>query len=482
MKKRDYIILGLILLVAIVLRGYNIMAPLSDAYSWRQADTASVARNFVRNGFDLLHPRYDDLSSIQSGIDNPKGLRFVEVPIYNALFGILYQAFPIFPIEVWGRIVAIIFSLGIIGIIYYLCLHEVDRISAIVSSTIYAIFPAFVFFSRVVLPETPALALSFISIFLLYKEVKRKKQDGFSFIYFFLSILAFSLSILIKPTTLFYGITLGFLFIRKYEFEVIKRVQPYLFFILALAPFFIWRIYIQQYPEGIPASDWLIMNVNTFEGQKNIFFKPAFFRWIFFERINTMIFGGFTTVLFIIGMMSKRKSLFLYSIAFSGLLYLFVFQGGNVQHEYYQTLILPPLAIFSGIGASTILSNRKIFIHPLLSSFLIGILLTFSFFFSYYYKVKDFYTYPKDLNFMAKIIQTFTSPNDKIVADRMGDTTLLYLSDRKGSPQLSGTAAQLKESGYKYVLTDQKKSIEQLSNEKSVSVIFQNNQFALLKL
>jgi len=241
-------------------------------------------------------------------------------------------------------------------------------------------------------------------------------------------------------------------------------------------------MYIQQYPEGIPASDWLIASVNTFEGQKNIFFKPAFFRWIFFERINTMIFGGYTTTLFIIGIMSKRKSLFLYSIAFSALLYLFVFQGGNVQHEYYQTLILPPLAIFSGIGASTILSNRKIFVHPLLSSFLIGILLTFSFFFSYYYKVKDFYTYPKDLNFMAKIIQTFTSPNDKIVADRMGDTTLLYLSDRKGSPLLSGTVAQLKDSGYTYVLTDQKKSIEQLSNEENVQVIFQNNQFALLKL
>jgi len=482
MKKKDGIILGLILAAAIILRCYNLTAPLSDAYSWRQADTAAVARNFVRTGFDLLHPHYDDLSSIQSGMDNPKGLRFVEMPIYNALFGFTYKILPLFPIEVWGRIFSIIFSLGIIAIIYYLCLHEVDRISAVMSSIIYAIFPAFVFFSRVVLPETPALALSFISIFLLYKNGKRKKDDIWSHCYFYLSIISFAIATLIKPTVLFYGITLGFLFIKKYEFDVVKKIQPYLFFILALIPLLIWRLYIQQFPEGIPASDWLITNVNTFEGQKNIFFKPAFFRWIFFERINTMIFGGYLTVIFIIGIISKRKSLFLHSIAFSALAYLFVFQGGNVQHEYYQTLIFPPLAMFAGIGTSTILSNRKIFIHPLLSSFLIFVICIFSFLFSYYYKVKDFYTYPKDLNFMAKIIQTFTLPDDKIVADRMGDTTLLYLSDRKGSPMLSGTVEQLRNNEYRYVLTDQKKSIIELLNEKGVQIIFQNNQFALLRL
>jgi len=482
MKKTDYIILGLILLVAIILRCYKITAPLSDAYSWRQADTVRVARNFVRNGFDLLHPHYDDLSSIQSGLDNSKGLRFVEMPIYNALFGLTYKILPNIPIEVWGRITTLIFSLGIIGIIYYLCLHEVNRISAITASGIYAIFPSFVFFSRVVLPETPALSFIFISIFFLYKNTTIDNKRLISFLYLFLSLLSFALAILIKPTVIFYGIALGFLFIRKYEFDVVKKAQPYLFFLLAVIPFFLWRLYIQQFPEGIPASDWLIASVNTFEGQKNIFFKPAFFRWIFFERINTMIFGGYLTVFFIVGLVSKRKSLFLHSIGFSALLYLFVFQGGNVQHEYYQTLILPPLAIFTGIGISTILSHRKIFIHPLVSSFLICVLCIFAFLFSYYYKVKDFYTYPQDLNFMAKIIQTFTSPTDKIVADRMGDTTLLYLSDRKGSPLLSGTVEQLKNNGYQYVLTDQKKSIEELLNEKGVQIIFQNNQFALLKL
>src|SRR3989338_7213653 len=92
-KKLDVFILGCVLVVALIFRLYKVTAPLSDSYSWRQADTAAVARNFVRNGFTLLKPYYDDLSSIQSGSENPTGLRFVEFPIYNAMFASLYVMF-----------------------------------------------------------------------------------------------------------------------------------------------------------------------------------------------------------------------------------------------------------------------------------------------------------------------------------------------------------------------------------------------------
>ena len=52
-QKKDLLILGCIILIALVLRLYKIGAPLSDFHSWRQADTAAVARNFVREKFDF---------------------------------------------------------------------------------------------------------------------------------------------------------------------------------------------------------------------------------------------------------------------------------------------------------------------------------------------------------------------------------------------------------------------------------------------
>jgi hypothetical protein len=76
-KTIDTVILLTIICVAFAFRLYKINTPLADLHSWRQADTAAVGRNFVKQGFDFLHPRYDDLSNVQSGKENPQGYRFV---------------------------------------------------------------------------------------------------------------------------------------------------------------------------------------------------------------------------------------------------------------------------------------------------------------------------------------------------------------------------------------------------------------------
>src|SRR3989344_3974052 len=138
MKKLDCIFITVIIVFAIAIRLYKINTTLTDHHSWRQADTASVARNFTKNGFDLLHPRYDDLSNIQSGLYNPQGYRFVEFPLYNAFFGLLYRFFPIFTLEMYGRLVTIFFSLVVIGVIYYLALREEGRTAAIIASLIFS--------------------------------------------------------------------------------------------------------------------------------------------------------------------------------------------------------------------------------------------------------------------------------------------------------------------------------------------------------
>ncbi|MEK7078850.1 MAG: glycosyltransferase family 39 protein [Patescibacteria group bacterium] len=480
-RKIDVVILGCILAVALIFRLYKVTAPLSDAYSWRQADTAAVARNFARNGFTLFEPHYDDLSSIQSGSENPTGLRFVEFPIYNAMFAGLYSLLPFVPIEAYGRLVTIFFSLLVIAIIYYLLLKEHSRLSAFMGAMIYSVFPAFVFFSRVVLPETTAVAFSFMAILFLYWWQNQKKSH-FALMLFGLSTLCFALSILIKPTVIFYGIVLLYIFISKYKFGLLKKFDFYFYFFLAALPFILWRLYIDKFPEGIPSSDWLITSVNTFEGQKVIFMRPAFFRWVFYERINLMIFGGYMTAFFVAGIFTKLKKYFIHTIFLGALAYLFVFQGGNVQHEYYQTVIFPPLAMFAGIGIALFMKDRKNFIHPIIIYPAVVVLAALSIMFSYYYKVKDFYTYPEDLNQMAKILDTFTRPNDKVITDRLGDTTLLYLADRRGAPMLYKTIEQLKTDGYTYYMTDKKEIIEDLKTKKQYPVLFENSQFVLFKL
>src|SRR2546430_13899902 len=111
MKKFEILFVTLVLLGAFIVRLHGFNNPVADWHSWRQADTSAVSRNFIKYGFDLLHPRYDDLSNVASGKDNPQGYRFVEFPIYNFAQAGFFKLFGIFTLEEWGRLVSIFSSL-----------------------------------------------------------------------------------------------------------------------------------------------------------------------------------------------------------------------------------------------------------------------------------------------------------------------------------------------------------------------------------
>ena len=110
----EVISLTVIVLLGLILRLHQLHTPLADWHSFRQADTVSVTREYVKHGIDLLRPRYHDVSNIQSGFDNPMGWRMVEFPLINGLIAALYS--PVnslysMEIHVFSRIVSIIFSL-----------------------------------------------------------------------------------------------------------------------------------------------------------------------------------------------------------------------------------------------------------------------------------------------------------------------------------------------------------------------------------
>src|SRR6266480_3345870 len=92
-SKLQLILLTLILLGGLLLRLYRFDNPVADWHSWRQADTSAVSRNFLHYGFDLLHPRMNNISNVQSGLENPQGYFFAEFPIYNAFQAGLFKTF-----------------------------------------------------------------------------------------------------------------------------------------------------------------------------------------------------------------------------------------------------------------------------------------------------------------------------------------------------------------------------------------------------
>ncbi|PJE62546.1 hypothetical protein COU88_04390, partial [Candidatus Roizmanbacteria bacterium CG10_big_fil_rev_8_21_14_0_10_39_6] len=249
---------------------------------------------------------------------------------------------------------------------------------------------------------------------------------------------------------------------------------------LSAIPVYLWRRYIQLFPEGIPASSWLLTSVSTPTGFHVIFLRPAFFRWIFYERINNLILGGYAMFFVIYGFFYKTKQTLLhYVFAFSALSYLFVFEGGNVQHDYYQIIITPALAMLLGYGVQLFINQRQmgLLIMRISTVFVIfGASIAFS-----YYQIKAYYNQNSDWLLIADIIRSVTSPKDTIVLDAMGDTTILYLSDRKGYPAPYKDLSELKKQGADYFVTTNS-DYKNKFKDSSYSLMFENDKVLVFRL
>ncbi len=469
------LVLAVLVIIAFLLRLYKIDNTLTEWFSWRQTDTAAVGRFLIKNGFKFLKPRYYDLSNIQSGLDNPEGLRFVEFPLYSGIFAFLYQYLGLFSLEVWARLTTAILSVTSLAVIYYLLKKEYGQLEAFFGGLFFAVAPYIVYYSRSILPDMPAISLTMLAIFFFYRFVKGRAYN------FLLSAGLFALALLVKPVVIFYSIIFLYLLLRKNIKNYKKLILLFVFSIIAFLPLILWRLYILQFPEGIPASQWLLTAVNTGGGLQTVFFRPAFFRWIFFERINNLILGGYLTVfVFMAIFVGNVKNKIPLHIPFliASLFYLFTFQGGNVQHDYYQIIITPTIALLVGVGIGDFI-RRKNFGSLFLRIFGVLIIFVLSIFFSYY-QVKDYYLQNNDQILVADVIRSLTKPTDVLVTDTTGDTTLLYLSDRRGYPAPYKPFPDLKKQGADYFVTADLSYKEKL--EDTYGLVFENDKVLIFKL
>lgn len=429
MKKIEILFLTLILIGAFAVRLYKFTNPIADWHSWRQVDTSAVSRNFVQNGFDVLHPKFEDLSKGVSLIDNPQGYRFVEFPIYNVLQASLFKYANNLTLEEWGRIVTIFSSLLSIVFIFLIVRKYISITAAFAASFFFAFIPFNIYFGRTLLPDPSMVAAALGATYFFGEWIK---SSGLKLLRwnFILALILMILSLLLSPYTLFFTLPLIYLAFERFGVNLLKEWKLWFFMIISLAPLAFWRIWMLQYPAGIPQNLWL------FNGS-NIRFSGAFFHWIFAVRIGEFLLGYFGLPFVILGIIKKfnpKEGLFFLSFLASSLIYIFVIATGNVQHDYYQILIIPTFAIFFGKGVDMVINNfggvfnRRVAI--ITTVVCVGFMLAFSWF-----AIRDFYDiqHPEIIQ-AGTAVDMLTPKNAKVIAPYGGDTTFLYYSNRNGWP------------------------------------------------
>ena len=403
------LILLALLSLGFLVRLYRIDNPIGDWHSWRQADTAAVTRNFIKYGFNPFDPRYDDFSDVSgNGLYNSHGYRRAEFPLFNIVHYLFFTTFSQFggSLELWGRLTAIICSI-VSGLLLFGITKRYLPVSwALLSTFFYMFLPFNIYFTRVILPDPLMVTLFLAALYFIESSL-------------ILAALFSTLAILVKPTAIFFLLPLVWHLKKKYTLT-----QILLFFALTAAPFLAWRSYSHLHPEGIPASTWLL-NGN------GIRFKGAFFKWIFNSRLGIMILGTWGVWPFLAGIIeASKKHTYLLLWLVGSILYLFTFATGNVQHDYYQTPIIPSICIMLAIGTGYLLQQSFITRSLAIVSVLFAVA------FSWYELRGNFNINHWEFVKVGAIVDRQIPKDAVIIAPNLGDTAFLYQTNRPGFAHL----------------------------------------------
>lgn len=443
MKKAELLLLLVVLLVALTVRLYNISRPLADWHSWRQADTAAVARNFIKDGFNPFIPRYDDMSTQANGLDNPNRYRFVEFPIYNSLVAAVWNILGISVTS--ARLVTVAITLGSTILLYLLVKYFSGIKTAMLSAFFFATIPYNVFYSSTILP-VPLMVFGILGMyysFVRWLENTRSRYWSVAFVLFA------NLAILTWPIALFFTLPLLYLAFEKYGTSMYKKPHLIIFAIAAIVPFLAWRLWVTQFPEGIPNWRFLL-------NEGNIRFKGAFFRWLIAERVAGIILTSAGFTLFVIGLLRKseyKEKLFYASWLASVAVYFTIFASGNVRHDYYQIPFVPIAAIYIAKGVRFLIRPPTAYFHKFIGPALAIVLLALMYAFGFH-EIRGFYWINKPQIVTAGKAVDMILPKDAIViAPYNGDAAFLYQTNRRGYPIVDRPLEVLVDSGAKYLVS-----------------------------
>lgn len=473
MKIIKSLILAAILTVALFARLYKIDNPIADWHSWRQADTASVTRNFADKGLNLLIPTYHDISDIPSGKNNPEGYRMVEFPLYNTLHLGLYRLFPSLSLEMAGRLTSVILSLISIVFLYLIVNKLSGYFVAVLASIFMAVLPFNIYYSRVILPEPLMIASILASFWFLLRvsdSTSIKKRLNLV-----LSATFLSIAVLVKPFALFFALPHLAILFRSLAKKELSFFDILGYAIISLVPFGLWRLHIAKYPAGIPASDWLLNN-------NGIRFRPAWFRWLFGERLGKLILGSWGTALLALGIVAKptKEGIAYWLWGIGILLYFSIVAGGNVQHDYYQAIIMPFICIFLAKGTMLLMSLTRSTYSRFLTLTMTIFVIVFTVGMSWY-DVKGYYQVNNPAIVEAgKAVDSLTPKDAKVIAPYNGDTAFLYQTHRSGWPIGYDIEKKMAQGATYYVSTSYDEEARSL--EKKYSLVEKNDQFIIIKL
>lgn len=403
-----------LLALALSVRLYNINSPIIGAHSWRQSDTAAMARNFYTNGFNFSYPEID-----WGGLS---GYCETEFPIYSFIVALLYKFFGAH--DFWGRLFSVVCFLTAIYYLYRLVRNYFTHEVAVWSCLVYAMLPLNIYYSRTFQPESMLLMCCTIGIYYFNKWLDSDKYRDL-----ILSCIFVSLACLIKVLPVIYlGIPILYLAWTKFGIKLFFKLNLWIYTISVLGSIFLWYSH---------AHNIFLEYGNTFgfsaESTDRYDYSILLKSWFWLELIFRTIvrhFAIFCFPIFIAGLLITRKTareyvfdVWMIAVALTWILVPVT----SVVHEYYQLPFMIPAVVFIGKACDRYFEKSKKYIGTCLFLALV----TGSLIYTIDYMSLE-RTEQSAIFKLAQQVKATIPKNALIISSTGNEPTLLYLTNHRG--------------------------------------------------
>jgi 4-amino-4-deoxy-L-arabinose transferase-like glycosyltransferase len=404
--KPDNIALLFIIAALIIIRLYHMdTAPLEMEESWRQADTQSIARNFLQYKFNIFYPNFN--------YDGPfPNVPALEFQITTFAIAILYKLFGFS--YIWARLVPICFFMISAILLYFCAKKHLSHSGAIFSLIVYGTLPINVYYSRAIMPEAAGLMFFIGSLYFFDCWITSKRLAVL-----ILSSVFTALAMMTKPMTVFITIPMLYLLIRQYKWSWLLKKELWLFAFLALGLTFTY------YSFSIPIADYKFSQGLA----QNVLFKrlPTAISdlkaYSYIAKRLVLLFTPVGIVLALIGLIKFNRQQYVMLVWFAAMALEVVLVVTSINIFYYFIFFSVPCSILIGQGLAYLYAKQQ--------TRTFSVIMLLFLFLNSYIIVKPMYKVNMVMETQVKIVQENTHKEDLLIIGSL-DPCLLGLSDRRG--------------------------------------------------
>jgi len=381
---------------------YDLISGPYSTTMWRQAQTAMITDNYVREGFSL--------QGLYVGLKgNEKLMMAYEFPVYNFIVGLLFKVFNHNPF--WGKLLSLVASIVTLIFFYRLVKSISNNSMAFYASLFFVLLPIDVLMFAAFQPDALGVMFMMISLFILNKwrgTFSINLIIGFSVTLLLAGLCKFPILIPYMPI----AILMYFFPTGKFRFPTI--VELAIIAALFLIPFVSWYLYRVNLTDPVLLSKGFERKL-FFIGDLSRFLSPGFYVKPAM-MLTLMVCCGTGTIYFLSGL---RKISGVELALLVGIPLYYIIIPTVADQNYYLYYITPIVALFMAKGAHNTASYLKkhqlAFIHYILTA---------SFVFFSFFGINHVLRMDGVMEPLSGAVQQSTQPKDLVFVVPMHDRSM----------------------------------------------------------